>query len=51
MHIAKPISSDDLVSKLAELAGIGFDISNFRVRPSSPTVTKGTGFRPTLTQG
>jgi CheY-like chemotaxis protein len=51
MHIAKPISSDDLVSKLAQLAGIGFDTSNFRVRPSSPGVTKDTGFRPTLTQG
>ena len=27
MHIAKPISSDELVSTLAQLAGIGFDIS------------------------
>jgi signal transduction histidine kinase/ActR/RegA family two-component response regulator len=34
MHIAKPISSDDLVSKLAQLAGIGFDVSTSGVRPS-----------------
>jgi CheY-like chemotaxis protein len=41
MHIAKPISSDDLVSKLAQLAGIGFDVSTSGVRPSPLAGTEG----------
>jgi signal transduction histidine kinase/CheY-like chemotaxis protein len=38
MHIAKPISSDQLVSALARLAGIDFEISTSGVRPSSLAV-------------
>ncbi len=38
MHIAKPISSDQLVSALAQLAGIDFEISTSGVRPSSLAV-------------
>jgi signal transduction histidine kinase/CheY-like chemotaxis protein len=40
MHIAKPISSDQLVSAIAQLAGIDFESSPSRVRPSSLAVTE-----------
>ncbi|HJZ80078.1 MAG TPA: ATP-binding protein [Pyrinomonadaceae bacterium] len=45
MHIAKPVSSEDLVSTLAQLAATSFEISSSCVRPSSLVVTEGAGFR------
>jgi signal transduction histidine kinase/CheY-like chemotaxis protein len=47
MHIAKPISSDDLVATLGQLATIGFEVTTARVL----AVTEGNGYKPTLTQG
>jgi len=45
MHIAKPVSSHQLVSTVAQLAGINFEISPSQLHPSSLSVTEGGSYR------
>jgi CheY-like chemotaxis protein len=49
MHIAKPISSDELVSKLAQLSGLVFTFQPPAFVRNPSAVSEGTGYRPTLT--
>jgi signal transduction histidine kinase/CheY-like chemotaxis protein len=46
MHIAKPISSDDLVSKLAQLSGLVFTFQPPAFVRNPSAVSEGTGYRP-----
>jgi CheY-like chemotaxis protein len=47
MHIAKPISSDELVSRLAQLSGLVFTFQPPPFVRNPSAVSEGTGYRPT----